>query len=204
VFPKGTSNRKFRIRKIQDVLNQNSKPESLAFTEDEIPSYNLRMKDAAVSSKTHLPKASVLLMDTSPAAILGCLQDVAVKDADPVLAVNVGNNHTMAAIISEGYVVGVMEHHTRALTPQKIKQLLVTFADGQLRDTDIFNDGGHGVFYVASPPGLSHIHTVAVTGPNRRLMADIGPFVHFAAPAGDVMMTGPIGLIEAAKKKFNE
>jgi len=203
VFPKGMSNRKFRIRKIQEVLNQSAKPESLAFTEDELPSYFLRMKAAAVSSKTQLPNAKVLLMDTSPVAILGCLQDITVKNADPILAVNVGNGHTMAAIISGGQVVGVMEHHTRALTPQKIEQLLVNFADGQLCDEDIFDDGGHGVFYLAPPLGFSQIQIVAATGPNRRLLANTNLSVHFAAPAGDVMMTGPIGLIEAAKKKFS-
>jgi uncharacterized protein (DUF1786 family) len=203
VFPKGTSNRKFRIRKIQEALNQSSKPESLAFTEDEIPSYYLRMNAAAVSSRSQLPNARVLLMDTSPAAVLGCLQDITVKNADPVLAVNVGNGHTMAAIISGGHVAGVMEHHTRALTPQKIEQLLVNFADGQLYDTDVFNDGGHGVFYLSHPLGFSQIQTVAATGPNRSLLAKTDLSVHFAAPAGDVMMTGPIGLIEAAKKKFD-
>ena len=53
-------------------------------------------------------------------------EDPVVEKADPVLAINVGNGHTMAAIISEGTIVGVMEHHTRFLNPQKIGRLLVT------------------------------------------------------------------------------
>jgi uncharacterized protein (DUF1786 family) len=202
VFPQGMSNRQFRIRKIHEVLIHDPAPESLAFLEDELPPYFLRMQAAAHSSRSQLPHAKVLLMDTAPAAVLGCLQDSAVHNLDPILAVNVGNGHTMAAIISGGHVVGVMEHHTRALTPPKIEHLLTQFGDGQLRDDDVFQDGGHGVFYLTTPPGFAHLQTIAATGPNRRILADTALPVHFAAPAGDVMMTGPIGLIHAVKQRM--
>jgi hypothetical protein len=43
---------------------------------------------------------------------------------------------------------------------------------------------------------------VAATGPNRNILSKTTLSVHFAAPAGDVMMTGPVGLVEAAKRKF--
>ncbi len=202
VFPQGMSNRQFRIRKIQEALNHNPSPESLAFLGDAIPTYFLRMQAAANSSRSQLPNATVLLMDTAPAAVLGCLQDSAVQRCDPILAVNVGNGHTMAAIISGGHVVGVMEHHTRALTESKIEHLLIQFGDGRLRDDDVFQDGGHGVFYLSRPPGFAHIDVIAATGPNRRLLANTALPVHFAAPAGDVMMTGPIGLIRAVKHRM--
>jgi len=120
VFPKGMSNRRFRIQKMKELLKGNPKPENLAFKEEEVPSYFLRMRSAAEASKRQLPKAKVLLMDTSPDAILGCLRDKSVEKDNSVLAVNVGNGHTMAAIISEGDIVGVVEHHTRLLNPKKI------------------------------------------------------------------------------------
>jgi uncharacterized protein (DUF1786 family) len=202
VFPQGMSNRQFRIRKIREVLTHKSSPESLAFLEDELPPYFLRMQAAAHSSRSQLPNANVLLMDTAPAAVLGCLQDSAVHNLDPIMAVNVGNGHTMAAIISSGHVVGVMEHHTRALTPPKIEHLLRQLGDGHLRDDDVFQDGGHGAFYLSAAPGFAHIQTIAATGPNRRLLADTALPVHFAAPAGDVMMTGPMGLIHAVKQRM--
>lgn len=202
VFPKGMSNRRFRIQKMRELLERNSRPENLVFKEKEIPSCFLRMKSAAQVSRRQLPKAEVLVMDTSPAAILGCLKDSIVERADPVLAVNVGNGHTMAAIISDGKIVGVMEHHTRLLNPQKIERLLTKFANGKLSDEEVFKDNGHGLFFLTKPPRFPRIERVAATGPNRSILAKTNLPVHFAAPAGDVMMTGPIGLIEATKRKF--
>lgn len=202
VFPKGASNRKFRIQKMKELLKQNPSPESLAFREDEIPPCYLRMKSAAEASRRQLPNANVLIMDTAPAAILGCLKNPAVEEADPVLAVNVGNGHTMAAIIKKGKIVGVMEHHTRLLNPQKIQRLLVDFSDGKLTDEEVFKNNGHGLFFLSKPPGFSKIESVAATGPNRNILSKTNLAVHFATPAGDVMMTGPIGLVEATKRKF--
>jgi uncharacterized protein (DUF1786 family) len=202
VFPQEVSNRQFRISKIHEILSQNPVPESLAFIEGAIPHCFLRMRAAAKESRLQLPNAKVILMDTAPAAVLGCLQDSAVRSHDPVLAVNVGNGHTMATIISGGQVIGVMEHHTRALTPPKIERLLIQFGDGQLSNDDVFQDGGHGAFYLSPAPGFSHIQTVAATGPNRRLLVNTRFPVYFAAPAGDVMMTGPIGLVHAVKQRI--
>ncbi|HML02088.1 MAG TPA: DUF1786 family protein [Candidatus Bathyarchaeia archaeon] len=202
IFPKKTSNRRFRIQKMRELLKRDPKPESLAFTEDEIPPYLLRMRSAAQASRRQLPEAKVLLMDTAPDAILGCLKDKSVEKANPILAVNVGNGHTMAAIISKGSIVGVMEHHTRLLNTPKLEQLLVNFADGKLTDEEVFKDDGHGLFFLSEPTSFSEIQIVAATGPNRNILAETKLPVHFAAPAGDVMMTGPIGLVEAAKQKL--
>jgi uncharacterized protein (DUF1786 family) len=204
VFPKGTSNRKFRIQKIRELLKENPKAENLAFIEDEIPPCFLRMKSAAEASRRQLPNAKVLLMDTAPDAILGCINDPAVEKSDSVLAINVGNGHTMAAIISHGEIIGVMEHHTRLLTPQKIERLLVDFADGKLTDEQVFKDNGHGLFYLAEPPGFSRIQKIAATGPNRKILSETKLPVYFAVPAGDVMMTGPVGLVYAAKSNFRQ
>jgi hypothetical protein len=38
-----------------------------------------------------------------------------------------------------------------------------------------------------------------VTGPGRTRMTDLGLF---AAPAGDTMMTGPVGLIKAVESRI--
>ena len=200
VFPEGIANRRFRINKMRELLEKNSKPEAFAFRENEIPPYYLRMKSAVKASKRQLPNARVLVMDTSPDAILGCLMDPVVEKADPILAVNVGNGHTMAAIISRGEVNAVLEHHTRLLNRQKMEGLLRNFADGKLSNEEVFEDNGHGMFYLSKPPGFSNIEKVVVTGPNRKIIAKTNIPVHFATPAGDVMMTGPIGLVEATKR----
>jgi len=200
---KGMSNRRFRLQKMKELLENDLKPENLAFREEEIPQCFLRMRSAVESSKRQLPRAKVLVMDTSPAAILGCLKDPVVEEADPVLAVNVGNGHTMAAIISHREIIGIMEHHTRLLNPRRIKRLLVGFADGMLSDEEVFKDGGHGLLFLKDSPGFSKIEKIAVTGPNRGILSETDLKVHFAAPAGDVMMTGPIGLVEATREKFS-
>ncbi|MGD2066217.1 MAG: DUF1786 domain-containing protein [Candidatus Bathyarchaeota archaeon] len=202
VFPKEMTNRRFRINKMRELMEKNPKPEAFAFRENEIPSYYPRMKSAVCASKRQLPDARVMVMDTSPDAILGCLMDPAVEDADPVLAVNVGNGHSMAAIVSGGEVTAVLEHHTRLLGPEKMEQLLRDFADGKLCDKDVFDDNGHGMFYLKKAPGFSEIEKVVVTGPNRNVLAKTGLSVHFATPAGDVMMSGPVGLVEATKRRF--
>ena len=200
VFPEGMSNRRFRINQMRDLLQKNPKPEAFAYMENEIPKCYPRMRSAVHASKRQLPIARVLLMDTSPDAILGCLMDPAVENADPILAVNVGNGHTMAAIVSNGEITAVLEHHTRLLNPQKMEKLLKDFADGKLSNEQVFEDNGHGMFYLKKPSGFSEIEKVVVTGPNRKVLAQTGLHVHFATPAGDVMMTGPIGLVEATKR----
>ena len=200
VFPDGMSNRLFRINKMRELLEKNPKPEAFAFTENEIPPYYPRMKSAVQASKRQLPNVRVLVMDTSPDAILGCLMDPVVEKSDPILAVNVGNGHTMAAIISGGEINAVLEHHTRLLNPQKMERILRDFADGKLSDETVFEDNGHGMFYLKKPPGFSKIEKVVVTGPNRNILAKTNLPVHFATPAGDVMMTGTIGLVEATKR----
>ena len=202
VFPEKMSNRVFRINKMRELLEKNPKPEAFAFRENEIPPYYLRMKSAVYASKRQLPNARVLVMDTSPDAILGCQMDPTVEDADPLLAVNVGNGHTMAAIISKGEITAVLEHHTRLLNPQKMERLLRDFADGKLSNEKVFEDNGHGMFFLKQPPSFSKIKKVVVTGPNRKVLAKTGLRVHFATPAGDVMMSGPIGLVEATKRIF--
>jgi len=202
VFPKGMSNRRFRIQKMEERLKESPKPENFAFREEEIPPYFLRMKSAAQVAKRQLPNAKVLVMDTSPDAIIGCLKDPIAEKAETVLAINIGNGHTMAAIILEGNVIGVMEHHTRLLNPQKIERLLVDYADGKLTDEEVFKDNGHGLFFLEEPPSFLKIEKIAATGPNRDILTKTHLSVHFANPAGDVMMTGPIGLVEAAKRKF--
>ena len=202
VFPKGTSNRQFRIQTLMELLKGNPRAENLAFREGEIPSCFLRMQSAAQASRRQLPNAEVLLMDTSPDAVVGCSKDPSVQQADPILVVNVGNGHTMAALLSEGNIVGVLEHHTHRLNSEKIERLLINFADGNLTDEEVFDSYGHGLFFLSEPPGFDRVEKVAVTGPNRNILANAKFPVYFASPAGDVMMTGPIGLVEAAKTKF--
>jgi uncharacterized protein (DUF1786 family) len=202
VFPKGISNRKSRLQKMREILTKNPKPEALAFIDNEIPSCFLRMQSAARASKRQLPKPKTLLMDTATDAILGCLNDIDTKRSRQLLVVNVGNGHTIAALISDGNITGILEHHTRMLSPTKIERFLIDFTNGTISDNEVFKDGGHGLFYLAKAPGFTEIDRILATGPNRRLLAESNLEISFANPAGDVMMTGPIGLVEASIRKL--
>jgi uncharacterized protein (DUF1786 family) len=86
------------------------------------------------------------------------------------------------------------------LKPKKIERLLIDFADGKLTDEEVFKDNGHGLFFLTKPPHFRRIEKVVATGPNRNILAKTSLSAHFATPAGDVMMTGPIGLVEATRR----
>jgi uncharacterized protein (DUF1786 family) len=203
VSPKGTSNRQHRIQKMKEFLEKDPRPQNLAFKEEEVPSYFLRMKSIVRATRRQMSGPEIVVMDTSPAAMLGCLKDPDVEKANSILAVNVGNGHTIAAIVKDGRILAMMEHHTSLLNCGRLEQLLIDFAEGSLSDKELFDDGGHGLFYLQETPGLSRLEKIAATGPKRNILAQASLPIHFAAPAGDVMMTGTIGLIEVAKRKLS-
>ena len=79
----------------------------------------------------------------------------------------------------------------------KLEKILVDFAGGELSDEDVFNEGGHGLFYLKDHLSFSDIDEIVVTGPKRSILENVDLNIYYAAPAGDVMMVGPIGLVEA-------
>lgn len=195
IQPEGTSNRVFRFKVIEDKLKKDQRPVSFVYAQNEIPEYFRRMKAVAQTAMTQIG-CEVLVMDTSFAAILGCLEEV-----HSSLFVNVGNNHTLAAIISEGRVEGLMEHHTRSLNTEKLDELLVRFMRGEVTSKEILEDGGHGAVVLRS--GLKKNKEIIVTGPNREILKNSRLNVRFAAPHGNMMLTGPFGLVKGAHLKFN-
>lgn len=203
------SNREFRIGKMEEQLKQDPTLESLAFMEDQVPSYFLRMRSAVEACKKQMPHSKAMVMDTSPCAALGCLEDPEVGKKDRILIVNIGNGHTIAAIMSGGRIAGLMEHHTSKMrdNPMKLEDLLTKFANGKVKGKDVFEEGGHGAFYLLDNVNkewklsLEDIEIIAVTGPNRSIASGFDHPIHFASPAGDVMMTGTMGLVRAALKK---
>jgi len=136
-------------------------------------------------------------MDTSFSAILGCSEEV----KGPSLIVNVGNGHTIAAILSEGRIEGLYEHHTHELTPKKLEEDLRLFRRGELSRQKVFEENGHGV--VTLKPFFEEL-PILVTGPNRDLFEGTSLNFVYAAPGGNTMMTGPMGLIKAARFRFGE
>jgi uncharacterized protein (DUF1786 family) len=119
----------------------------------------------------------------------------------PSLAVNVGNGHTIAALLINGKIEGLYEHHTHELTPEKLENHLRLFLHGELSREEVFEDNGHGVITLTPWFGDT---PVWVTGPNRDLFQDTSFQVTYAAPGGNTMMTGPVGLVKAALYGFQK
>ena len=191
VSPKGVSDRAFRFRNMEKTLRKDNRPEAFHFLESAIPDYYLRMKSAVTAVKRTV-SVPVLVMDTCFSAILGCLDEV----PGPSLIVNVGNGHTIAALVIERKIEGLYEHHTHELTPEKLENDLRLFLRGELSSRKVFEENGHGVITLKPYSGDL---PVVVTGPNRDLFKGISLPYFYAAPGGNTMMTGPMGLVKAAK-----
>ena len=196
VSPQGVSDRIFRFEKMEAMLRRKNTPESFHFLGDEIPEYYLRMRSAvrAVRRTSAIP---VLVMDTAFSAILGCLEET----TGPSLIVNVGNGHTIAALLVEGRIEGLFEHHTHELTPKKLEEDLRLFVRGELTSQRVYEENGHGVITLKPFPGEI---PVIVTGPNRDIFKGMSMKFLYAAPGGNTMMTGPMGLVKAARLRFTQ
>jgi uncharacterized protein (DUF1786 family) len=191
VAPAGLTDREHRFQLIEEKVGGGL--ESFAYL-DGVPENLSRMRSLYRSLRRWYD-GHILLMDTGPAAVLGSREDERVKDKDRVVCVNVGNAHTIAISLNEGQIVGVFEHHTHLLDKPKLETYLTKLCDGTLTFQEVFNDGGHG----AVVRGANQPEIISVTGPNRRRMAGLGVF---AAPAGDMMMTGAVGLIKAVLNRL--
>jgi uncharacterized protein (DUF1786 family) len=110
--PKSVSNREFRMKTFEKGLNKDPNLKKFLLRDEEIPGNYYRMRSNVQASKSFLPETDVVVMDTSPSAIMGCLMDPNVMNKSPVLAVNIGNGHTMAAVITDNKLNGLFEHHT--------------------------------------------------------------------------------------------
>jgi uncharacterized protein (DUF1786 family) len=202
-YPTGASNRKTRLAFMRERLRDDPRPARLAFRENEVPDQFPRMRSAMGRLRDQLSSRSLLVMDTAPAAVAGCLADREVEERldGNVLIINAGNGHTMCCLLSGGDIVGLLEHHTKYLEPPAVfGAYLELFCDGKARDEDEYMQRGHGLFYLADPPGFDHIDLVAVTGPNRALMRGSGLDIYYPSPGGDMMMTGPMGLVRVMRE----
>ena len=138
-----------------------------------------------------------IVMDTGAAAVLGAMRDQRVaREADSgAVLVNLGNMHTFAALIRQGRVLGVFEHHTGGLDGDLLGRLV-----GRLRAGDLTNAefrerfDGHGAVISDRYRSQAPFQFVAVTGPNRGMVDHLGWYR--AAPHGDMMLTGSFGLVD--------
>lgn len=191
--PKG-SNRQFRFQYWQRFILEGGNLRKLIFQDP--PKFMTRM----LAVKREAPSA--FLMDTCAAAIWGILCDPQVqkKQEEGFIALNLGNQHTLGALVQGERVWGIFEHHTGMLTSEKIKSILKDFASGELKNEKIWNDGGHGCCLSPHLPKKKKFSFIAVTGPRRNLVANLKYYQ--AVPFGDMMLTGCFGLVAALRAQF--
>ncbi|HLI27567.1 MAG TPA: DUF1786 domain-containing protein [Chloroflexota bacterium] len=190
--PPGVSDRAFRFAYIARTVHAPQGLAAFAFFRDAIPPQLTRMAAVAASLDPALP---LLVMDTGPAAVLGALEDPAVRELSSALIVNVGNFHTLAFHLVAGRVAGLFEHHTGELTQAELEQYLDRLGAGTLTHDEVFADMGHGALIAdpAAPPPTR----VVVIGPRRALLAGSRLAPYLAVPHGAMMLAGCYGLLRA-------
>ena len=154
--PPGVSDRRFRFERLRERLaaEPDLGPVAFSYLDADVPAAFTRLATAAAAVRTWLDAAGrtdvpVLAMDTGPAAILGALDDAQVRHelerGRRVVAVNVGNFHTLAMRLEPvPRISGIFEHHTGELTRPQLTRFLRQLADGSIRDDDVFRSQGHG------------------------------------------------------------
>ncbi len=193
-FSPTESNRAFRFKQWKGLLSSGEGLESLLYQSP--PEHLTRMR-AVVEG---LPGAWV--MDTCASAIQGALQDpwAASRRGEGVTIVNIGNEHTVAALIKGQTVWGIYEHHTSLLDPARLRDHLDRFRKEDLTNHEIFEGMGHGCEVIRGARKASPFEHLIITGPNRGRFLSLNG--HMAAPFGDMMMTGCFGLVGAVRQKI--
>lgn len=192
----------FRHQIFKALIEQDPAPERFLFGGTEIPEYLTRMK-ATAGLLAQLPQQEVFMIDTGVAAILGASLDPHLSGCRHSIVVDIGNSHTLAAVVSGGIIAGFFEYHTNSLSPQGLGKLLVHLGDGDLRHQEVIAQGGHGA-YIRSCPGFERIERIVVTGPRRGLFLlqhEHDFEICEGAPLGDNMMTGAAGILEAINRR---
>lgn len=227
--PVGVSDRRFRFDRLRErlVTRLNAGPAAFAYLATDVPAVFTRLDAAAAAARSWLDdhgrtEVPVMVMDTGPAAILGALDDEVTRRSlaagGPVLALNIGNFHTLAMRLEPVAggagrrgpraggvrITGIFEHHTGELTRPQLARFLRELAAGTISDDEVFGSQGHGALMLPGR-GATRAHDprplFTLTGPRRALLA--GHVVrglgrpHLAVPHGDMMQAGPFGLLHA-------
>lgn len=191
-YNENMGDRDFRFEKIREKINKPISPLEFGFMED-LPEYFTRMNAVRRTVKDEGISEIPLMMDTKFASIAGMCFDEVAEKLQSYVVIDIGNGHTTAATIENGKIQGVFEHHTSSLTGESLERYIKRLAEGTITNKEVYDDHGHGA-HVLNP--ISEIEKVIVSGPKRELIEKTNLDWHHAAPGGDVMMTGTVGLIK--------
>jgi uncharacterized protein (DUF1786 family) len=224
--PVGVSDRRFRFARLAERLLEapDAGPAAFGYLARDVPAAFTRLRAVtevagswlALNAFARPAPVPVVGIDTGPAAVLGALDDPAVRSelaaGRPVVAVNVGNFHVLAMRLSAGDGVvridAIAEHHTGELDSAGLGELVASVADGTVDDDAVFRSMGHGALRRNGwRPGRER-PLVAVTGPRRSLLLDTAMrglgAPHAAVPHADMMQTGNFGGLRALARLVPE
>ena len=193
-YNENMGDRDFRFEKIREKVSKPISPLEFGFKQ-EVPEYFTRMQAVRRQIKSEGIEEIPLVMDTKFASIAGMCFDKIAEKLNSYIVIDIGNGHTTAASIENGKIQGVFEHHTSSLTGESLERYIKRLASGEITHEEVHEDHGHGA-HVLNP--ISKIEKVIVSGPKRELIEKTNLDWHHAAPGGDVMMTGTVGLIKTA------
>ena len=190
----------FRHQIFKEIIDQTPRASAFLFESKEIPPSLRRMRAAAMDAK-RIPSDKIYLMDTGMAAILGASSDPMARGRECIIVLDIATSHTLGALLFGEEIGGFFEYHTHALTPEKLRSLIVDLAEGRLSHEAVIVEGGHGA-YVRKAAGFNRVELILATGPKRGMLEDMGmDHIVLGAPFGDNMMTGTAGLIIAMAER---
>lgn len=133
--------------------------------------------------------------DTGTCALLGALSEPEIMNRsfrEGITIINVGNSHTVAALVYQGKVRGLYEHHTGMRSVDELLDDLKQFRNHWLPAETVRGTGGHGSAFGPSCPEAGGYEPAYILGPRRAMLCGHGRFI---APHGDMMMAGSFGLL---------
>lgn len=191
-YNENMGDRDFRFEKIREKISKPISPLEFGFGDD-LPEYYTRMQAVRRIVESEGIEEVPLMMDTKFASIAGMCYDEIASKLNSYIVIDIGNGHTTAASIEDGKIQGIFEHHTSSLTGESLERYIKRLASGEITNEEVYNDHGHGA-HVLNP--ITKLEKIIVSGPKRELIEKTNLDWHHAAPGGDVMMTGTVGLIK--------
>jgi uncharacterized protein (DUF1786 family) len=198
--PPDVSDRLFRFDHLRRTVERRNDLLAFASRGDDLADYLTRARSMVASAGETAP---VAFMDTGPAAALGALHDARVGESDEQLVLNLGNMHLLGFHLRGRRIASLFEHHTGELSSEQAVTFSERLALGTLTNDEVFRSKGHGAFHadrgLVAPrlPGM-----VAVTGPRRDKIRGTTLRPYFAAPYGDMMISGCFGLLRGFAEAY--
>jgi uncharacterized protein (DUF1786 family) len=200
--PPGVSDRIFRFDHLRRTVEARNDLLAFATRPVDLPDYLTRARALVRSAGDEAP---VVFMDTGPAAALGALHDERVAREEEAAVLNLGNMHLLGFHLRGRRIASLFEHHTGEVRADQIVAFTERLTDGTLTNTEIFESMGHGAYHAdrllvgdVLPP------VVAVTGPQRQKINGTTLQPYFAAPFGDMMVSGCFGLLRGFGEIYPE